>query len=198
MPPPAERGFSFYEKMTEDKIGKIVIEMKRAIHPLKSFFTPAQRKVGEYFSSSTLQQEQEERIILGAKSCDLNALKISDSVYSGEKFGKEYKDPFYIEARRRTLIISSDCVSPDENCFCNMVGSKLFPEEGFDLNFSFVEEGFGVQIGSEKGESLIKEYVLFSSASQEMIRKMEKRKKVLSFWRSLIENLKQEYLIEKW
>lgn len=186
--------------MTEDKIDKIVIEMKRAIHPLKSFFTPAQRKVGEYFSSSTLQQEQEERIILRAKSCDLNALKISDSVYSGEKFGKEYKDPFYIEARRRTLIISSDCVSPDENCFCNMVGSKLFPEEGFDLNFSFVEEGFGVQIGSEKGESLIKEYVLFSSASQEMIRKMEKRreKKVLSFWRSLIENLKQEYLIEKW
>ncbi|RLE11547.1 hypothetical protein DRI96_06030 [Candidatus Aerophobetes bacterium] len=174
---PLQKGdFLFYQKVSKENISDIVIDTKRAIHPLKSFFIPARRKVSEYFNSS-LTLDQKERVILGAKACDLNALRISDSVYTGEKFGAEYKDPFYINARERTILISSDCMAPDENCFCNLLGSKPFPEEGFDLNLSSLEEGFVVQVGSEKGERLIKECEsLFSSVDQDMIKKREKRR----------------------
>ena len=178
--PVQKEDFLFYERITEENIDKVVLDTKRTIHPLKSFFTPAQRKVVEYFDSP-LEPSGEKRIILGAKNCDLSALKISDSVYMGEKFGAEYKDPFYIQTRENTLIISSDCTLPDENCFCNLVGSKPFPEEGFDLNFSTLEEGFIVQVGSEKGEEFIKQYESFFTQIEEgMIKKREKkREKVL-------------------
>ncbi|NQS89364.1 4Fe-4S dicluster domain-containing protein [Patescibacteria group bacterium] len=176
---PVQKGdFLFFEKVNKENIDKIVVDTKRAIHPLKSFFIPPQRKVSEYFTLLPESGKEEEKIILGAKNCDLNALKISDSVYCGEKFGKEYKDPFYIQAREKTILISSDCTSPDEVCFCTLVGSNPFPEEGFDLNFSSIEDGFIVQVGSEKGEKLFKEYEgFFSSVEQNIIEEREKNRK---------------------
>jgi len=175
---PVQKGdFLFFEKVNKENIDKIVVDTRRTIHPLKSFFIPPQRKVSEYFTSSSDSREEKEKIILGAKNCDLNALKILDSVYSGEKFGKEYRDPFYIKAREKTILISSDCTSPDEFCFCTLVGSKPFPEEGFDLNLSPIEEGFIIQVGSEKGEKIIEEYEnLFSPVDQSMIKKREENR----------------------
>lgn len=174
--PVEKEDFLFYQKVGEENIEIITVDTRRAIHPLKSFFISPQRKVSEYFGSSSNQQ-QEERVILGAKSCDVRALKISDSVYSGEEFGKEHQDPFYIQAREKTVIVSCDCLSPDDNCFCRLVGLDPFPEEGFDLNLSSVEEGFIVQVGSEKGEKLVKENEsLFSSVDQDMVKKREKNR----------------------
>lgn len=165
--------FLFFEKIDKDNAERIVIDTRRAIQPLKSFFIPPQRKVSEYFSSPP-DKEQEERVILGAKNCDLYALKMSDSVYAGEEFGEEHKDYFYIQAREKTTVISCDCLSPDDNCFCTLVGLNPFPEEGFDLNLSSVEGGFIAQVGSEKGERLVKENEsLFSSVDQNMIKKRD-------------------------
>jgi len=167
--------FLFFERISEENVEKAIIDTKRAIQPLKSFFIPPQRKVSEYFSFSS-GQEQEERIILGVKSCDLRALRVSDSVYSGEEFGKEYKDPFYIQAREKTTLISCDCLSPDDHCFCTLVGVNPFPEEGFDLNLSSIEDGFVVQVGSEKGEKLVKKNDnLFSSADEKKEKRFERR-----------------------
>jgi len=189
--PVQKEDFLFFQKVSKENMDKIVIDTRRAIHPLKSFFIPAHRKVSEYFTSLLELEKEENRIILGAKNCDLKALKILDSVYSGEKFGKEYKDPFYIQARERTILISSDCTRPDEVCFCTLVGSKPFPEDGFDLNFSPLAEGFVVQVGSEKGERLIKKYEsLFSSVDQDMIRKRQRnREKTFN----LIEKINKEF-----
>ncbi|MCD6083010.1 4Fe-4S dicluster domain-containing protein [Candidatus Aerophobetes bacterium] len=189
---PMQKGdFLFFEKVNKENVNRIVVDTRRTIHPLKSFFLPPERKVSEYFTPSPQSTEQEERVILGAKNCDLNALKVLDSVYSGERFGKEYKDPFYIQAREKTIIISSDCTSPDEVCFCTLIGSKPFPEEGFDLNLSPVKEGFIVQVGSEKGEKVIKDYEnLFSSVNQDIIKKREKnRKKTFN----LVERINKEF-----
>lgn len=178
--PIQKEDFLFFEKINQDNLEKAVIDTRRAIQPVKSFFIPPQRKVSEYFSFSP-SGEQEERIILGVKNCDLHALKISDSVYSGEEFGEEYKDPFYIQARGKTVLISCDCMDPDENCFCRLVESNPFPEEGFDLNFSSIEEGFIVQIGSEKGEKLVKENEgLFSDANQKMVNTRDKNREKIA------------------
>jgi len=189
---PVQKGdFLFYEKVGKENIDKLIVDTRRAIHPLKSFFIPAQRKVSEYFTSPPETGKEEEKVILGAKACDLNGLEILDSVYSGEKFGAEYKDPFYIQAREKTIVIGSDCTSPDEFCFCTLVKSKPFPEQGFDLNLSPLEGGFVVQVGSEKGKKLIKEYKnLFSSVNEIMLKKREKnREKTFR----LVEELNREF-----
>lgn len=188
---PVQKGdFLFFEKVSKENREKIVVDTKRTIHPLKSFFIPPQRKISRYFSSFSEPEKQEDRIILGAKNCDLNALKILDSVYSGEKFGKEYKDPFYIEAREKTILISSDCTNPDENCFCTLVESKPFPEEGFDLNLSSLDEGFIVQVRSEKGKKLIKENEdLLFPIDRNMIKKREENREKTT---KLVEKINKE------
>jgi len=169
--PVKKEEFLFYQRIKPENYSSIVVDTRRAIHPLKSFFIPAYRKVSEYFSPS-LEPENEQRIILGAKACDLAALKITDSVYQGEKFGEEYKDPFYIQARERTILISSDCREPDDNCFCTLLGGVPFPQEGFDLNLSPVEEGFVVEVGSDKVEKIIqKNQDLFTEVEEKIINK---------------------------
>ena len=174
--PVEKEDFLYFEKVGDDNRDKIVVDTRRAIHALKSFFIPPRRKVNEYFEV-TSEPTQEERIILGAKNCDLHSLKISDAVYYGEKFGEQYRDPFYIQAREKTILISCDCLSPDENCFCRLVGLNPFPEEGFDLNLSSVDEGFIVQVGSERGEKLVGEYKnLFASVEQNMTKRREKNR----------------------
>lgn len=175
---PVQKGdFLFYDKVNKENIDKLFVDLRRTIHPIKSFFIPPQRKVSEYFISSSEKREEKKKVILGVKNCDLNALKILDNVYFGEEFGREYKDPYYMEARKETILISSDCMDPDENCFCTLVQSKPFPEEGFDLNLSNIEEGFIIQVGSEKGEELIEAFRnLFSSVNKDMSKKREKNR----------------------
>lgn len=192
--PVKKEEFLFYQKISPDNLNDMVIDTKRAIHPLKPFFIPASRKVGEYFSSpSVSKSKNKKRIIIGAKACDLKALKITDSVYGGEEFGKEYKDPFYIQERERTILISSDCREPDDYCFCTLVGGTPFPEKEFDLNLSPVEEGFIVETGSDKGEEFIKKNEGFFTEVQEKIinKKERNREKVIK----LVNRINKEFSV---
>jgi len=185
--------FLLYEKINSENIRNIVLDTKRAVHPLKSFFTPAYRKVAEYFvSSSESSKKSEKRILLGVKACDLKALKITDSVYQGEEFGREYKDPFYIQARENTLIISSDCKEPDNSCFCTLVGGNPYPQEGFDLNLSSLEEGYVVEVGSSKGEEVVqKNPGFFTDVEEKAISKKQRnREKVIKLVNRINKDLK--------
>ncbi|GAI77367.1 unnamed protein product, partial [marine sediment metagenome] len=100
---PRRKGdFLFYERVKSDSLDDIALGEIRPIQSLKSFLIPPQERVSQYFASPSFSNK-EEKIILGAKSCDLESLKILDSVYSDGDF----KDPFYIEARKNIILISS-------------------------------------------------------------------------------------------
>jgi len=94
-----------------------------------------------------------ERIVIGVKNCDLSALQVHDHVFL--KVGPG--DPFYAEARRKTVIVSCDCTDAREVCFCTVVDEQPYSKKGFDVNLSPVSIGFVVESGSEKGEALLKE-----------------------------------------
>ena len=86
------------------------------------------------------------RAIVGAKACDLAALGIIDKVFRDHTF----QEPGWCAAREQNLIISGDCTTCLDSCFCTMVGHAPHPTEHFDLNLSPLDDGFGVEVGSPR------------------------------------------------
>ncbi|MFN7169890.1 MAG: 4Fe-4S dicluster domain-containing protein [Candidatus Omnitrophota bacterium] len=162
-------------KYASSKISDFTLNPYRSIEPLKIFYTLPKEKLN-------LLDKEERIAILGVKNCDLYSLKIQDYVF----LGGEVTDPFYAQRRENTLIVSGDCSAFKEVCFCLALEINPFPEEGFDINFSFLDSGFLVEVGSEKGEKIINDGKdIFSLATPEQISERDKKR------REIVKNLNE-------
>lgn len=161
-----------FQRLTPEAHDGIVYDGVRVVEPLKSFFFKIKQRVAEYpeGSSSRGAETVADFMIVGGKACDLKSVEISDDTF----MAGEIKDPFYVESRNKVTIISCDCSSPKESCFCTMLGLKPYPEAGFDLNLSRIFDGLVVEIGSEEGQKLISSSRdLFLPASAEQVRERD-------------------------
>jgi sulfhydrogenase subunit beta (sulfur reductase) len=122
----------------------------RSYQPLKPFFFSALVEVAEYPSKESSLKESKSFAIVGASACDVRAIEALDRVF----LEGDFKDPFYEERRRKSLIISADCTEPLETCFCVLVGVKPYAEKGFDLNLTKIEGGYVAEVGSDKGKEV--------------------------------------------
>lgn len=116
------------------------------------------------------EKKREERAVVGMKACDLRGIAFLRKVFREGDF----VDPFF---RDDVLIISADCTYPDSTCFCTLLGDNPYPgsEEAYDLNLSETEDGYLVDIGSDRGRGLVEESVeLFSEATPEQIQGRER------------------------
>lgn len=125
----------------------------RTIEPLKSFFTHSKEEVAQYFQENN-SIEVDKVAIFGVKSCDLAGHRIQDFVFLE---GVEV-DALYRARRENIIFISSDCTDFKEVCHCLSWEIQPYPTIGFDLNLSPLNDGYVVEVGSKKGEELIKEY----------------------------------------
>ncbi|MHC4396079.1 MAG: 4Fe-4S dicluster domain-containing protein [Planctomycetota bacterium] len=122
----------------------------RTCTPIKEFLMPACELAS--VSPEPLEAKKIEPFaVFGLKECDLHSIEILDKVFIEEDF----KDPFYVSRRESMFIISSDCSEPGQSCFCNLFDGQAFAQGGFDLNISKVQDGFIIEIGSDKGKELI-------------------------------------------
>lgn len=124
----------------------------RTTDPLKIlFYSPREKMLPAIYNNK-------KRLIIGAKACDISALRFLDKALLNSGF----RDPAYDHWRNNTVIISSDCTKNLTNCFCTYTGGNPYPESGFDLNLSKIENEYLIESGSEKGSKLldaIKKYV---------------------------------------
>ena len=122
----------------------------RPIEPLKSvFFQPR-----EFLGPAMQDAEAEplgERIVIGAKNCDLAGLRIQDHIFLGLTPG----DPGYAEAREKTILVTSDCTDCLDVCFCPVVNEQPHAKEGYDINISPLSRQYLIDAGSERGERLL-------------------------------------------
>ncbi len=91
------------------------------------------------------------RLLVGLRACDLKAIAYLDKVF----LEGDVADPFYAARRRGERIVSVDCTAVHETCFCTAVGGRPFPEDGFDLNLTPLDEGYVVEVGSDAGRDLL-------------------------------------------
>ncbi|MCK4505721.1 MAG: 4Fe-4S dicluster domain-containing protein [Candidatus Aegiribacteria sp.] len=146
-----------------------VIGEFRSFEPLKAFYFLGREKVAVDFSPENPRNDNPPCIV-GVKSCDLKGLKILDFVFMDDEYG----DPTYMKARTAGLIISADCTKAAETCFCTAMGVNPWPEQEYDINLSEADEGFVVEIGSDKGQKVIDDHTaLFQEATEDQIHSRE-------------------------
>lgn len=195
--PVDSEGTLYYKKIVPGEEINIVYDRARPVEPLKLFLFPFKERVVPAVESI------QEIVIMGPSACDLKGLEILDKVFRDD----EYKDPNYSKRRENTLIVSFDCRSPYSTCFCELVGLHPYPEGNFDLNVSQSEEGFLIDIGSEKGRSFIgDDQKFFQTTSEQREKRDGNRQKMSETMRETnrdfdfknIENLKGAYQTELW
>ncbi len=89
------------------------------------------------------------KILFGIHPCDIHGLLTLDKL-----FLQEFPDPYYLNARQKTLILGLSCL-PDEHCFCQSTHTHII-EEGYDLFFNDLDKYFLVWIGSSQGDDLVR------------------------------------------
>lgn len=127
-----------------------------ALHPSpKEFFLPQMEQLFCYSDEGVEEAiRKKQRIIFGIRPCDLSALRILDRFYLGEQ-----KDPYYAARRANTTVITVACNQPDPTCFCLGLGAGPFLKTGYDLQFTDLGDRFAVEVDSETGRSLIKDFL---------------------------------------
>ncbi|HXV19763.1 MAG TPA: 4Fe-4S dicluster domain-containing protein [Desulfuromonadales bacterium] len=102
-----------------------------------------------------------ESVLIAARSCDAAAPGILDAVFSWD-----YHDEFYLERRRRTVIIGLACTTADDACFCTAVGLSPAATQGSDLFLTpLAGGGYACAVVTEKGEALLTAHAgLFAEA----------------------------------
>jgi ferredoxin len=144
----------------------------RQSEPLKSLFFPAREFIGQWGEPAG-REPMPERIVFGVKNCDLSSLEIYDFVFLGE----EYEDPYDAEARKKTILVSSDCGNHHDVCFCPAVGEQPFAEKGFDINIAATPAGHLIESGSERGAALLKSIDhLLQPAGDDLLATLEKQR----------------------
>ncbi len=157
-----------FEQLDEDNIDRIRLFDARLSQSLKWFFYPP-------FECVTEEAKAEDFIVIGAKACDIKALKILDNVF----IGGDYVDDFYKSKREKGIIIACDCTEPLEYCFCILLGDKPYVEEGADLSISEVPRGYIIDVLTEKGENLIRGLNSREAERTEIEQREDNRKKVI-------------------
>jgi len=180
-----------YRVFVPDEQGRLVefndeLEINWNIVPvwtgIKEFIYPARNMV-----AGSQDEQQKPIILVGVRNCDLRALKnIFDKLFLEE----EPVDTVYKNFRDNIRVITIDCDTPADTCFCMSVGGNPYSDKDYDLNISLVENSILLDVGNEKGQELIKE-TKYDEVSAEDLKKKEDLKDTAE--RKVQENFKLEY-----
>ncbi len=145
--------------------GVLTLGNVRPTEPLKALFFPAREFVGSWGDAAG-REPLPERVVFGVKNCDLSSLAVFDYVF----LQGVAPDPYYAEAREKTLLVSSDCSDHLDVCFCPAVDEQPWPKAGFDINIAQTAAGILIEEGSERGTQALKAaYAFLEPAGDELL-----------------------------
>ena len=148
----------------------------RSVEPLKSLVFRPREFLGA-LSDDAAPPAMPERIVIGVKNCDLSALKVHDHVFRDT----EPVDPYYAEARAKTVLVACDCTDARDVCFCPAVKEQPYATGGFDINLSPVGDAILVEAGTPKGEALLKDAgAMLSAADDALVQARDRQREQLT------------------
>jgi ferredoxin len=109
-----------------------------------------------------------EKVIFGLRPCDARGFANVELT-----FDAEFKDPYYLSMRHKTILIGLSCNEPDINCFCTSVGSGPMDGTALDILLTDLGEDYLVNVYTDKGRQLVgskPEYFTESTADQIKLR----------------------------
>ena len=89
--------------------------------------------------------------VIGARACDLAALRVHDRVLAGGPAA----DPDYAVRRGDLFIVAVECAMATSTCFCTSMGTGPEVTSGADVVLAEVDGGFVARAGSDAGTRLL-------------------------------------------
>ncbi|MDP3880456.1 MAG: 4Fe-4S dicluster domain-containing protein [Dehalococcoidales bacterium] len=90
------------------------------------------------------------RLIFGIHPCDARSFTLLDRVFDGV-----YQDPYYLQRRANTIVVSLGCLKPGAGCFCTSVGGGPFSTEGSDIMLTDIGDEYLAQALTDRGRQLL-------------------------------------------
>lgn len=179
----------FKEAFTPDNID---MDFKQPFFSVKSFFLPQEETLFTFKDRSvkTMEELFDEypRIFFGLRPCDVRSIIQADRF-----FGGNYQDPYYKSRRENTLLITVACNSPENHCFCHLMGVEPFSGDGADIFMIELNNEFAVSPRTPRGEIAISDFQYFFEIADEQ-QKQEVIKKQQRARQKLEENIPQKVL----
>ncbi len=126
-----------------DNFEDIYLE-KQPDSSIKSFFLPQNEKMGS---------ESEKTLIFGVRSCDIEAVKVTDAVFLDEY----YLDSDYKKRRENTVIIGYSCPEKQPTCFCTGLGINPVENEAVPIYLFQVGDKYWFKVYDQEYEYLVKD-----------------------------------------
>jgi ferredoxin len=139
---------------------------KKFLHPPRLSLFRMEKRDGDW--SFQEQGEAPRFALIGARSCELQAIAIQDKVFLGGPFvDKDY------EARRdQVFVVAVNCSDPASTCFCTSMEGGPRALRGYDLVLTELldEERHDllVEVGSEAGSAVMAELGLDEAMAQDV------------------------------
>lgn len=109
-------------------------------------------RTGKGMALAGEEQEARETLLFGVRPCDARSFVLLDMLFDQEK----YRDPYYIDRRKKTTVVAFGCVDPPyTTCFCTSVGGSPVSSEGADLLLTDLGEAYLAEFLTPKGEALL-------------------------------------------
>jgi sulfhydrogenase subunit beta (sulfur reductase) len=103
------------------------------------------------FRVEALAPEAAPIAVIGARACDLAALRIQDKIF----LQGEYPDPYYATRREGLFLVAVNCTHSAATCFCASTGDGPRATFGFDLALTELDDGFTVEAAGARGEAVL-------------------------------------------
>ncbi|MDD5475452.1 MAG: 4Fe-4S dicluster domain-containing protein [Syntrophales bacterium] len=125
----------------------------------KNFFFPQQETLMRYLKKERGSEllgvpgVTAEAVLFGVRPCDARSFVLLDNIFDDP----QYRDPYYVDRREKTTIISIACTRPPYTaCFCTSVGGHPLSSEGVDVSLIDLGDNWLAEFVTEKGEKLMK------------------------------------------
>lgn len=160
-----------------DSPSQVLLEYKNAKESPKAVLFPQRETLFRYRTERGRAEVEvpsgaaRGRVLFGVRPCDARGLLLLDKV-----FGGGCSDPYYMDRRNGTLVVSLGCADPNPSCFCLSMGGGPCSAEGSDVLLLDLGGGYLAEAVSEKGGALLADPA-FEESDEESLSLAEKIKR---------------------
>ena len=146
-----------------DEFDNIDFENQADTSP-KEFFLPQNEKMDR------IEEDDKKNIIFGVRSCDIEAIKVLDSVFLDE----DYVDTFYKNRRENTIIFALSCADRFKSCFCDELGIDPVENNSEPFTIYKFDNEYWINVNDSNYADLVSE--LEDGEQEDLENKIKERK----------------------
>lgn len=128
---------------------------RSALSVKEAFFPPSERLMTIRNSGQAIKLQEtipgQAQIFFGVRPCEARGVRLLDALF----LDTPPADPYYASRREKTVLIGLACREMGPTCFCTSVGGAPNDASDVDVMLYEVNDGYVLEVVSEKGKSLV-------------------------------------------